>query len=135
MPSTPHDYDSISDADIQLNHLGSDPVTVIENTEVEAMNEENEEEPGQEGVEVSAGTYPTSVIGAVNDSSPQANSRLMMSDRYSSLKNRQITQSHLAAGGLYSQLDVHAALVAEVNEREQLNDTVERIPQSYYNIP
>src|SRR6218665_1117334 len=130
-PSSPHDYESVSDVDNQMNQLGSDPVTVIENMEVERTNEEIEEEAGQEGVEANVDTYPASVIGAVNDSSPEAHSHLMMSGGYSSLKDRQRNHHLPAVGGLYSQLGVPTA---EVNERDQQNDMVGSIQLSYYNL-
>ena len=136
MPSSPHDYDSISDADNQMNQLGSDPVTVIENVEVGSVNEEDEEEAGQE-VDGLTNTHPTPVIDTVNDSSHEAQSRLVIhvSGTYSSLKDRQRTHHLPTVGGLYSQLDAHAATAAEVNERDEGNDIVPGLPHSYYNLP
>lgn len=118
-----------------MNQLGSDPVTVIENMEVGRTNEETEEEAGQEGVGANVDTYPASVIGAVNDSSPEAHSHLMMSGDYSSLKDRQINHNLPSVEDLYSQLGVHTTTETEVNNRDQQNDMVERIQLSYYNLP
>lgn len=114
-----------------MNQLGSDSFTIIGNTEEENMNEEDDE-CDEQGVDPSKDIHSTPVNDVVNDSTLEADSHSVITENYSSLNVRQITQQQPAA---YSQIYVQAANVAEVNEHVQQNDIVESIPHSYYNIP
>lgn len=105
VPSTPHDYDSISDANIKLNQFESDPGTVIENTEELDTNEEGDVQ------ELELSTDSTPVNDAATDSSHETHSQLVTLGSYSSLRVKQRITHHQPA--LYIQLGAQAATVVD----------------------
>lgn len=125
VPSSPHDYDSISEADIPMRQMGRDPVRVAENREDVDTSEEEEEEDGQQ-LELNIDIHPTPVNDATTDSTHQHN---LDRGNYSSLKT---IQNQTTA---YIQLGVQVAVVAETRERNEENYIVPSKPHSYYNLP
>lgn len=121
VPSPPHDYDSISEADIPMSHLGRDPARVTENMEDVDTSEEEEDEDGQQ-VGLSLDIHPTPVNDAATDSTHDRGN-------YSSLKT---IQNQTTA---YIQLGVQVAVVAEARESNEENCIVPSKPNSYYNLP
>lgn len=83
--SSPNEYDSINDADIQMNQFGRGSVTAIEKIQENDNNEEDEDKNGQE-VESNVDTHPTPVNDAETDSAHEFQSQLVTSGNYSSLK-------------------------------------------------
>lgn len=111
MPSSTHEYESVSDADIQMNQPQRDQITIIEHVKEEEKSQEDKD-GSRQNVEFNIDIHPTPVIDAVTSSALEAHSHSLTRGDYSSLKVRRIIQHQPA---VYSQLDVQAATVAEVN--------------------
>lgn len=125
VPSSPHEYEYVSDTDIQMNQLRRDPITAIGNMEELEISEDYKEGDGQED-ELNIDPTPINVV--VNDSRSEAHSHSLARGDYSSLKVRETAQQQPV---VYSRIDVQAA----VNERDQQKDTVPSKPHYYYNLP
>ncbi len=83
MRSSPDEYESISDADnMQMNQLGSDPVTVLKSIEGD------DDEEYRKKVELNVDI--TLVNDSTNNSASEAHSLVATGEIYSSLKDRQI---------------------------------------------
>lgn len=121
MPSLPHEYESVSD--IQMNQLERGTGAAIEN-----MEDEEEENNEEEEVVLNIDTPPSQVNDAGNDPTHEAHSHLVTSGNYSSLVDKQTSQHQPTT---YSQL---ATILPVVPNRNEDNSMEQNKPHTYYNI-
>lgn len=126
MPSSPHEYESVSETDIQMNQLER-------NTEeaVNYMEDDEEEDNDEEEVDLNIGTPPSQVHDAEIDSAGVVHSQLISSGNYSSLMGRQTTQNHPTT---YSQLVQLATVLPVVPDIDEENNMEQSEQHTYYNV-
>lgn len=126
MPSSPHDYESVSDRDIQMNQMEGGKDAAINN-----MEDKDEENNDEEEVELNIITPPSQVCEAGINSTGEVQSDLSTSGNYSSLMDVHTT---LDQPTIYSQLGSLPAVLPVGTDKGEGDSMEQSEPHTYYNI-